>query len=58
MHGVYLAVEVFSDDLFLLLSGGLSERGEESLGRVVGSNVWLGRWYLGLQWRARGVAGA
>ena len=27
MHGVYLAVEVFPDDLFLLLRGGLGERG-------------------------------
>ena len=51
MHGVYLSVEVLSNDLFLLLSGGLGEGGQQLLGGVVvRGNLLLGRGHLGLRW--------
>ena len=53
MHGVYLSVEVLSNDLFLLLSGGLGEGGQQLLGGVVvRGNLLLGRGHLGLRWGA------
>ena len=57
MHGIDLAVQVLSDDLFLLLRSGLSERGQQLLGGVaVRGDLLLGGGDLGLGRGHRRVA--
>lgn len=47
MHAINFTIQVFSDDLFLLLRGGLCERGKQLLGWVaVCCNILLGWGYL------------